>query len=115
MKKLRYIYKERTSDEKSVYFGPEDGRHTIEYSAHFAPEAELPDKYADRLLANPRYAGWFELVSVTPEVKPEFVCDVCGRAFQKSMNLGAHKRTHSKKRGNNETPVDVPDATVTGS
>jgi hypothetical protein len=109
MKKLRYVWKHRTSDEIKVHFPPVDAtgkevEHRPEFTASFAPEAILEDKYAERLLTNPRYAGWFEEVDVVALPDVELVCEVCGKAMKSKAGLGSHMRIHTKtQRGENET------------
>ncbi len=109
MKKLRYILKDRKSDELLVHFEPKSGEHRAEHTAHFKPEAELPNEYADRLMANPKFTGWFEVAGESAE----FVCDKCGKICSTNWALGSHKRVH-KQRGKNEETVDVPAAADNG-
>lgn len=102
MKKLKYIWKHRTGDDIKVHFPPSDAsgkevEHKPEFTATFNPFAEMPEKYAERILTNPRYAGWFEEVSTTVDEPPaEFICDECGKAVKSKAALGAHKRIHKK-------------------
>lgn len=58
----------------------------------FSPELELPDYLALKILANPRYIGWF--IKITPET-----CGICGKVCKSTFGLIAHKRTHGE---NNE-------------
>ena len=64
-------------------------------SAEFLPEADVTDELGERLLANPKYHGWFKRVDV---VQPEpFVCEVCGAACKSKLGLNSHKRKHKEQ------------------
>jgi hypothetical protein len=85
-----------------VHFTPDDGRHVAEYTAHFHPDAELPDEYGQRLMKNPKYLGWFKVLE-GPKTVGEFACVDCDFEAKTKAGLGAHRRKHSKQRGENET------------
>ena len=109
MKKLRYVWKHRTSDEIKVHFPPVDAsgkevEHKPKYTAIFTPDGTLEDEYAERLLTNPKYAGWFETVDSTLPSEPAFECEICGKRVKTKAAMGAHARIHKKtQRGENET------------
>jgi hypothetical protein len=70
----------------------------------FDPVGETSDERGKRLIANPAYQGWFEVVPeetpagpAEPE-KPTFACDVCGETLRSKAGLGAHKRKHKEQQ-----------------
>jgi hypothetical protein len=38
---------------------------------------------------------------IPPAGKPVFICDVCGKEVSSALALSGHKRSHTKKEGNN--------------
>ena len=80
-----------------VNFG--DPTKPPEFTAKFTPEADLPDKWAERLLSNPSYAGMFVAIEtpIKSRITGSFKCDNCEFAARSKAGLAAHKRSHKEK------------------